>query len=185
MCQPGDLICVIILVLIAVWPPGLRICWQFSTLMIIPGFAKCWLSVSIIFYIDCLEFYAKKRSDFSPVCLPSQWFISLRTCACLPYRMSNNYSLTLAFPILPDFYQLSKCWLFFNYVYLCMFGVLGVGRVHMNTLRGWRCPFPSEAGAMVVEFIVLWVLRTEPGSPVRAELALKGWIISPVSSSLF
>lgn len=55
-----------------------------------------------------------------------------------------------------------------------MFGVLGVGRVHMNTLRGWRCPFPSEAGAMVVEFIVLWVLRTEPGSPVRAELALKG-----------
>lgn len=164
MCQPGDLICVIILVLIAVWPPGLRICWQFSTLMIIPMFAKCRLSVSIIFYIDCLEFYAEKHSDFSPMCLPSQWFISLQTCACLLYRMSNNYSVSLAFPIVPDFYQLSKCWLFLNYVHLCMFGVLGVGQAHMNTLRGWRCPFPSETGVKVVVFMVMWVLEMNLGS---------------------
>lgn len=127
MCQPGDLICVIILVLIAVWPPGLRICWQFSTLMIIPMFAKCWLSVSIIFYIDCLEFYAEKHSDFSPMCLPSQWFISLQTCACLLYRMSNNYSVSLAFPIVPYFLSTFKVLIIFKLCSLVYVWCVGSG----------------------------------------------------------
>lgn len=103
MCQTNDLICAIILVLITVWPPGLCICWQFSTLMIITVFAKCQLSVSIIFYIDCLDFYSKKSSYFLPfVYLFNDLYHCGLVHACFTAWVIIT-PISFAFPIVPDF----------------------------------------------------------------------------------